>query len=224
MAAAMQPVKRTALYRTSLALDASMTDHAGWEVAAQFRPPNEEAQRVQDGVGLADTSWLGKLEVRGKSLDPETWEIAGGSIWILARGDVLVTCEPEDTPAVLRELQDRAAADSEAASAPRLHVMDVTSVYAALLLAGPSSHDVLQRLTALDVSDAALPDKSGARTGLAHVHTTILRQDLGDVPAFWLLVGWEYGAYAWDAVMHAGKAFGIGPTGQTALHRLRGRA
>ena len=65
-----QPVKRTALYRTSLALGATMTDYAGWQVAARFRSPDEEAQQVQDGVGLADASWLGKLEVRGKDLDP----------------------------------------------------------------------------------------------------------------------------------------------------------
>ena len=41
------------------------------------------------------------------------------------------------------------------------------------------------------------------------MHTTLLRQDLGHVPAYWLLVGWEYGAYVWDAVMHAGESFGI---------------
>ena len=64
MTVTMQPVKRTALYRTGLALGATMTDHAGWQVAARFRSPDEETQQVQDGVGLADASWLGKLEIR----------------------------------------------------------------------------------------------------------------------------------------------------------------
>ena len=105
-----------------------------------------------------------------------------------------------------------------------LYVTDVTSVYAALLLAGPHSRAVLQRLTALDVSDPALPDLACARTGLAHIHATILRQDLDPIPAYWLLVGWEYGAYVWDAVLHAGEASGIAPIGLEALHRLRGVA
>ena len=71
------------------------------------------------------------------------------------------------------------------------------------------------------VSDTALPDLACTRTGLAHVHATLLRQDLGRVPAYWLLVGWEYGAYVWDAVLHAGESFGIAPIGLAALHRLR---
>ena len=70
MTVTMQPIKRTALYRTGLALGATMTDHAGWQVAARFRSPDEETQQVQDGVGLADASWLGKLESSGRGLDP----------------------------------------------------------------------------------------------------------------------------------------------------------
>ena len=232
MTVTMQPIKRTPLYRTGLALGATMTDHAGWQVAARFRSPDEEAQQVQDGVGLADASWLGKLEVQGRGLDPAGWEIAGATVWPLADGDVLVTCEPPDTPAVLQALQDRAVplslgerpGEGSNTAPSSLYVTDVTSVYAALLLAGPHSHAVLQRLTALDVSDPALPDLACARTGLAHVHATILRQDLGPVPAYWLLVGWEYGAYVWDAVLHAGESFGIAPIGLEALHRLRGAA
>lgn len=222
MTAIMQLVKRTPLYRTALALGATMTDHAGWQVAARFRSPEEEARQAQAGVGLADTSWLGKLQVQGEGLAPAEWQIAGATVWPLAAGDLLVTCEPRDTPAVLQALQDRAASASQATESPSIYVTDVTSVYAALLLAGPHSRAILQRLTALDVSDPALPDLACARTGLAHVHATILRQDLGPVPAYWLLVGWEYGAYVWDAVLHAGESGGIAPIGLEALHRLRG--
>ena len=232
MTVTMQPVKRTALYRTGLTLGATMADHAGWQVAARFRSPDEETQQVQAGVALADASWLGKLEVQGRGFDPAGWQIAGATVWPLAASDVLVTCEPQDTPAMLQALQDRAAPLSlgerpgeGSITAPppsSLYVTDVTSVYAALLLAGPHSRAVLQRLTALDVSDTALPDLACTRTGLAHVHTTLLRQDLGHVPAYWLLVGWEYGAYVWDAVMHAGESFGIAPIGLDALQRLIG--
>ena len=234
MTVTMQPVKRTALYRTGLTLGATMADHAGWQVAARFRSPDEETQQVQAGVALADASWLGKLEVQGRGFDPAGWQIAGATVWPLAASDVLVTCEPQDTPAMLQALQDRAAPLSlgerpgeGSITAPppsSLYVTDVTSVYAALLLAGPHSRAVLQRLTALDVSDTALPDLACTRTGLAHVHATILRQDLGPVPAYWLLVGWEYGAYVWDAVLHAGESFGIAPIGLEALNRLRGAA
>ena len=272
MTATMQPVKRTPLYRTGLAMGATLTDHAGWQVAARFRSPDEEAQQAQATVGLADASWLGKLQIQGPGLAPTGWEIAGATVWPLTASDLLVTCEPPDTPAVRQALQDRAASRSlgrplhkpsfprkresknwpsqdsgEDSLAPKqsvrelckglpgerpgegattapppLYVTDVTSVYAALVLTGPHSRAVLQRLTALDLSDAALPDLACARTALAHAHATILRQDRGPVPAYWLLVGWEYGAYVWDAVMHAGESSGIAPIGLEALQRLRG--
>ena len=227
MAATTQPIKRTALHRTSLALGATMTDFEGWQTAAQYRSPDEEQQHVRRGVGLADTSWLGKLEVRGSSLDEPTWEITGSNVWSLARGDRLVTCAPRDTPAIRQALLDRvdrASVDSAVSSPSCLHITDVTSVYAALLLAGPKSRDVLQRLTALDVSDPVLPDRSCARSGLAHVRATVLRLDIGQTLAYRLLVGWEYGAYVWSAVMHAGEACGIVPFGLDALHRLRDEA
>lgn len=224
MTATMQPVKRTPLYRTALALDATLTDHAGWQIAARFRSLDTEAQQAQAGVGLADTSWLGKLQVQGEGLAPAEWEIPGATVWPLTASDMLVTCEPSNTLAVLQALQDRAVSASQAAESPSIYVTDVTSVYAALVLAGPLSRAVLQRLTALDVSDPALPDLACARTGLAHVHATILRQNLGPIPAYWLLVGWEYGAYVWNAVMHAGESSGIAPVGLEALHRLRGVA
>ena len=232
MTVTMQPVKRTALYRTGLTLGATMADHAGWQVAACFRSPDEETQQVQAGVALADASWLGKLEIRGRGLDPTEWQIAGANVWPLTASDVLVTCEPQDTPAMLQALQDRSAplslgerpGEGSNMAPSSLYVTDVTSVYAALVLAGPRGHAVLQRLTALDVSDTALPDLACTRTSLAHVHATILRQDFGPVPAYWLLIGWEYGAYVWDAVLHAGESFGIAPIGLEALHHLRGVA
>ncbi|MDE2992548.1 MAG: hypothetical protein OXU67_01585 [Chloroflexota bacterium] len=222
MTATIQPVKRTPLYRTALALGATLTDHAGCQIAARFRSPDEEMHQAQAGVVLADASWLGKLETRGRHLAPTTWQIPGAVVWPLVAGDLLVTCEPRDTPAVLQALKERAASALESLPSSPLYVTDVTSVYAALLLAGPRSRAVLQRLTALGVSDAALPDLACARTGLAHVHATILRQDLGPVPAYWLLVGWEYGAYVWDAALHAGESFGIAPIGLEAVQQLRG--
>ena len=222
MTATIQPVKRTPLYRTALALGATLTDHAGWQVAARFRSPEKEARQAQAGVVLADASWLGKLETRGRHLAPTTWQIPGATVWPLTASEVLVTCEPPDMPAVLQALKERAASALESLPSSPLYVTDVTSVYAALVLAGPHSCAVLQRLTALDVSDPALPDLACTRTGLAHVHATILRQDLGPIPAYWLLIGWEYGAYAWDSVLHAGESFGIAPIGLEALQQLRG--
>ena len=62
-----------------------------------------------------------------------------------------------------------------------------TSVFAQFLLAGPRSRDVLRKLTSLNVSASALPDLACGQASLAHVRAIILRQDLGNEPAFALV-------------------------------------
>jgi sarcosine oxidase subunit alpha len=218
-----------------------MVERAGWRTAAHFTGAEDEARRVRDGAGLGDVSQLGKLDVRGTQLDdlapwperavaerggPPSPGARGGPpglprrVWRLAHGHALVTCGPEERADLAARL---AAAVSPAAC---LHLTDVTSVYAALLLAGPASRAILHRLTAIDVEPEALPDRSAVQGGVAHVHTILLRADLGapaGVPGYWLLVAREYGEYLWDTVLHAGHRLGIVPFGASALDALEAR-
>ena len=102
-----------------------------------------------------------------------------------------------------------------------VHVIDVTSTYAGILLAGPRSREVLQRLTAPDVSNAALANGACLSAKVAGLHARIVRDDLDETLAYWLFVGTEYAVYAWEAIMHAGQQFGIVPIGQEAAQRMR---
>jgi sarcosine oxidase subunit alpha len=191
-----------------------MTDYYGWETVEQFTSPDEEVRSVRESVGLSDMSWLGKLDVKGKDTNLKSQIPNYESVWHLARGHWLVTCEPQDADRVREELERLSTA------ANCLHVTDVTPVYAALLIAGPKSRDVLHKLTEIDVSDAAMPDLSCSQTGLAHVHSIVIRQDMGDLLAYRLLVGREYGEYIWDALMQAGQEEGIVPFGLEALRQI----
>jgi sarcosine oxidase, subunit alpha len=233
-----QPFRCSALYRRHLASGATMTERAGWRTAAHFTGAEVEARRVRDGAGLGDVSWLGKLDVRGTQTDDVATLLeralgapsasAGGAapglpprVWRLARGHALVTCGPDERA----ELAARLPAQAASPAACR-HLTDVTSVYAALLLAGPASRAILHQLTPIDVEPEALPDRGAVQGGLAHVHAILLRADLGsaaDVPGYWLLVAREYGEYLWDTVLRAGHRLGIVPFGVGALDALGAR-
>jgi len=52
-----------------------------------------------------------------------------------------------------------------------------------------------------------------AQTGVAQVHTTLLRHDLGDVPAFELYFERPYAEYVWNSLIDAGGEYGIVPFG-----------
>jgi heterotetrameric sarcosine oxidase gamma subunit len=70
------------------------------------------------------------------------------------------------------------------ASVVSLAVTDVTSVYSAILLAGPKSREVLQKLTTLNVREGSMPEGTARQTRLAHVNATILRSDCEACPHF----------------------------------------
>jgi glycine cleavage system aminomethyltransferase T len=84
-------------------------------------------------------------------------------------------------------------------------------VYADFVLAGPRSREVLSKLTALDVREQALPNLSCGQSSLAHAHAIVLRQDLGSVPAFHLLVSRDVSESVWESLLHAGEEFHIAP-------------
>ena len=138
----------------------------------------------------------------------------------LGRGHYLVTCDLDARQAVESQLESLSHASSESEPAP-FYTTDVTSVYACFLLAGPHSIDVLRKLTDLDVSNDALPNAASAQAEVEHVHAIILRDDIGQIPAYWLLPGREFGEWFWEAVMHAGREFDITPFGLAAQRLLQ---
>ena len=100
----------------------------------------------------------------------------------------------------------------------------MTPVYAQFRLAGPRSRDIFGKLTSLNVSERALPDSGCAQTSLAHVHATILREDMGALPGFHILVSRDYGEDVWESILHAGREFHMEPFGLEALAILGGEA
>ncbi len=217
------PLKQSPLYHVLNGVGATIGPHHGWNTALSIAAPDAEAAAIADGVCIADASWLGKLELKGRHEDLASLTIDGGKAWKLAHGHYFIACEPEQTGSIAQSLAGQAEAqESESAGNARCtHVIDVTSAYAGIVVAGPSSRDVLQRLTAPDVSHAALADGSCLSAKVAGIHARVIRDDLGDALAYWLFVGAEYAAYAWEAIIHAGRPFGIAPVGCEALMQAR---
>ncbi len=191
-----------------------------WEVMGHFQSPDSEARNVHERVGLADVSWLGKVDFKGDALRNAGEDLRArllkygiDEIWELGRGHWLGTfLRAGHDSDLIEKIQE-----NEAGSC--FHVTDMSSVYAALLLAGPNSRDVLNRLTELDVLNEAFPNLSARETGLAHVHAFLLRDDLDEaIPAFQLLFARSFGEHVWNAVMEAGEQFGILPFGLNAMN------
>ncbi len=204
-------MKRTALFSRFQDRGGGLIDHHGWQVPAFFSSSLEEVQRVSTGAGLADVSWLAKFDLKGSGVASLSSVDGGASFWRLGPRHAWIIRDPESASgsrSLFESLQ------------PSVYAADVTSVYAAFLLAGPRSRDILRKLTSLDVSDRALANRQIGQTTLAHVHARIRRQDFPKVSAFLILVSREYGESVWEALFHAGEEFELVPFGVRAREIL----
>lgn len=216
-----QSIKQTALFHWHQQAGASLTEHHGWRIPASFTSPESEAGQVREAVGLADVSWMMKFDLKGYGL--KTPPAFGGRerCWILGPLHVLITCDPSARDDVLGQLEHLQAAAFNLQLPAPVYVTEVTSVYAQLLLAGPRSREVLWKLTSLNLSEASLPHLPCGQASVAHVHAIVLRQNLGRIPAFHLLVSREYAESVWDALLHAGHEFHLSPFGLRAQQLLQ---
>jgi sarcosine oxidase, subunit alpha len=169
--------RRSALHHCHLEAHAQLKTFSGWQLPAWYTNPSRELAQVCASVGISDVSYLSKLDLRG----PAAEFPLPARLWKLTPSHALVTSP----------LPIAFAASSS--------LTDVTSIYSAILLAGPKSREVLQKLTTLNVSDGAMPEGAGRQTRLAHVNATILRGE------GWIILNTrDVAEYVWQTLLHVG--------------------
>jgi sarcosine oxidase subunit alpha len=215
-----QPYKVSAVYRAHCALNARWAECCGWRVPAAFGEPEAEASNVRRSAGLQDVSSIGKLDLKGTSVEEHRSVCERldhvRAVLPLKPGHALVLTAPG------QEGQTRDALVRVFDRAPGcMHVTETTSGLAAFALVGPQSASVLSALTSLDLRPEHFLDHACAQTSLAHVHATIYREDWGNLRGYLLLVGRDVGEFLWTAVQAAGDACGLTPFGLDAERLLR---
>jgi glycine cleavage system aminomethyltransferase T len=173
----MEAQRQSPLHQCHLEAHAQLQTFSGWQLPARYANAVGELAQVRASVGISDVSYLSKLDLRG----PAAEFPAPARVWKLTPAHALVT-------------SPRPIAFSASSS-----VTDVTSVYSTILLAGPKSREVLQKLTTLNVSDGAMPEGAARQTRLAHVNATILRSE-----GFLILNTRDVAEYVWQTLLHVG--------------------
>ena len=138
---------------------------------------------------------------------------AGGAWWCpLTRTRALVVGEPARWRLGERWRPRRAR---------RADVVEVTTIFAALTLAGPLAREVFARFCALDLRPAVTP-VGALRPGSIARQPGILICEAEDRYLF--LFGWATAEYMWSVVADAGAHLGGRPIGVDALAADRGSA
>jgi glycine cleavage system aminomethyltransferase T len=216
----METIRQSPLAAVHRRLAAEMDDVHGWQLALRYTEPQTEAAAVRERAGLMDLSWVAKIDLKGFALNAPPLVPSTAACYHLGTTHYLAVCEPEERPSLESAIRQMETAPTALDLPQPVYATDVTSAFADLLLAGPLSRKILAKLTSLNISDSALPDRQCAQASVAHVRAIVLRRDLGKLPAFHLLPGRDYSESVWDAVMHAGAEFDLRPFGWCAYRLL----
>lgn len=200
-----EPIRRSPLARSHADLGGVPDREAGWQLVAHYGDEAGERAALREGVGLADVTARGKIDVRG-SLDGA---LSGASDVLTARiADdwALLLSEPGAEEVLVPKLEPAAGAGSM--------VTDATHLFVGFALAGPELPQVLARLTSWDPASLAEGEATGAPLG--DVRAVVVRRDL-PLPVLEAYVATEFARYAWETVLDAVRRASGSPVGWRAL-------
>ena len=234
--------KRTSLHELHVAAGARLDRSGGWLRPFTYGDWREEYRAVRERVSIMDVGTLGKFTIGGPdasalvgrvfpcrtddltpgrtryvlTLDEAGYVMDDG---LLARvGDLewyltSTSGGAGRTDARLRNFADRFALD--------VHVLDRTSQWGAINVAGPHARDLLEQLTDDDVGTDAMPFPGFADITVAGIACRAIRTGFVGELAFELHHPRSRGPALWRALAEAGRRWNLVPHGLDALELLR---
>ena len=215
----------------------------GWSRPDWFDRVGEEHRAVRERVGLIDLTSFGKVEVSGRGALALLQRAAANDV-DRPVGSAIYTqfCDP--TGGVVADVTATRLADdrfrvltgagylaadlgwlvARAADDPAIddvEVRDATDDWTIVGLWGPRARDVLARVTADPVDDAALPMRQARSIQVGEAAVLATRLSYAGELGWELTIEPSKAVGLWDALMAAGRPHGIEPIGYRALESLR---
>jgi len=211
-------------------------DWAGYLAAAAYDKLHEyEYYAIRNAAALIDVSPLFKYEISGPDALRLVNRIVTRDVRRCAVGQVLYTpwCDDDgkviDDGAVARLDEQHfriTAADPNLAwfedcgYGMDVQVRDVSQQLAALALQGPNARAILQALdTGIDLAQLAYFRLAQGALGAASL--TITRTGYTGDLGYELWIAAEHAPALWDALLQAGRGYGLAPAGMAALDMAR---
>ena len=209
---------------------------------------HREARNVRENVGVVDVSTLGKIELQGRDVAEflnrvyiNRWDnlpVGRCRYGVMLREDGIVrddgtTSRLDTTHYLMTTTTANAAAIMQTIDRllqidwPDLDVYatSVTEQWAAAALSGPRARQVLAALVDIDVGNDVFPflavRSCNVRSSAVSIPARLFRMSYSGELAYEIHVPADHGRAMWEAVLDAGKAFGIMPYGTEAMSTLR---
>lgn len=232
-------MKYTAFKEKHIEMGAKMVPFAGYEMPVQFEGVNIEHQTVREKLGVFDVSHMGEFMVEGKGAFDLVQRISSNDISVLNAGKVQYNCLPNDKGGIVDDFlvyhytkekyllvvnASRIEADwewinkqNENTGARITNVSDQTSL---LAVQGPLALKAMQKLTPENIEDMTFYTfKTLEFAGVKDVLlSTTGYTGAGGCEIY---CNNEDALKVYEAILEAGKEFGIKPAGLAARDTLR---
>jgi glycine cleavage system T protein (aminomethyltransferase) len=232
-------LKKTPLNARHRALGARMVEFGGWDMPVEYSGIVDEHLAVRTRAGLFDVSHMGEIEIAGGDALKAVQHITSNDAAKLAIGQIQYSALTTPQGTFVDDVLVYKLADEHfmlVVNASNIikdfnwiteHVpeqvdavaVNTSSRYALLALQGPASRDVLQTLTAADLSSLKY---YWFTTGeVASVRCTISRTGYTGEDGFEVFVPPASADRVWNAILTAGQSAGVIPAGLGARDTLR---
>ena len=229
--------KKTALHDKHVSLGARMESFAGYIMPIKYTSVKEEHNAVRSGVGIFDLSHMGEFRVKGKDASKFLdYLLTNDSEVELGKAYYSTMCYPDggivDDLIVYRLSEDDYLMIVNASNIEKdwawvnnhtagfsIDLTNESDETALIAIQGPDAEKVTQKLTDEKLQDIGYYSHvSGVFAGRKAL---IARTGYTGEDGFEIYVKFEDAEEVWDAVMEAGKEFGIKPVGLGARDTLR---
>ncbi len=238
-------MKNTPLSNMHQSLGAKMAEFAGYNMPIVYSTIIEEHLTVRNKVGIFDVSHMGEFIVKGREAAKFVQSVTSNDVYRLQPGDVQYSCLPNDEGGIVDDLlvyrlyEDRCAEGEQAfmlvVNASNIEkdwnwltskntfdvrMEDISERAGLLAIQGPLAVKVVEKITTVDVKNLDYYTfTKGKVAGIDNV--LISATGYTGSGGFELYVATDKLLPLWNAVMEAGKEFGIKPAGLGARDTLR---
>jgi aminomethyltransferase len=238
--AAPAPLKKTPLHAAHVALGARMVPFGGWDMPVEYSGITAEHMAVRREAGLFDVSHMGEVEIAGKGALEAVQHITSNDAAKLQVGQIQYSALTTPDGTFVDDLlvyrlgpshyllvvnagnieKDVAWITARAREAvPDVAVVDSSDRYALIAIQGPRAQEILQTLTAIDLS--AIKYYWFAHGEVAGVRGTVSRTGYTGEDGFEVMVPAATATRVWEALLTAGRPLGLIPAGLGARDTLR---
>lgn len=231
-------IKNTALTAKHISLGAKMVPFAGYNMPVSYSGLNDEHATVREALGMFDVSHMGEFILKGPHALDLIQRVTSNDASVLSDGKAQYSCLPNEKGGIVDDLLVYKIADEHymlVVNASNIekdwnwiskfntkgvdmeNISDATSL---LAIQGPKAITALQKLTTINLSEIPY---YAFRVGTFNGVDNVVVSNTGYTGAggFEIYFPNEAANNMWDAIMEAGKEFGIKPIGLGARDTLR---